>query len=62
MKVIRTRLGVALASAGLLAGAFGLTAMSVSSAAAASVSVAAGSSSGACTGATVIEAGGCAAA
>jgi uncharacterized protein YraI len=59
MKVIRTRVGVAVATCGLLASAFGLTAVAVSSAAAGTVNIASGSSSTVCPMATVIEAGSC---
>jgi hypothetical protein len=59
MKVIRTRVGVAVASCGLLASAFGLTAVAVSSAAAGTVSIASGASLTFCPRATVIEAGLC---
>jgi len=59
MKVIRTRVGVAVATGGLLASAFGLTAVAVSSAAAGTVTIARGSSATICPMATVIEAGSC---
>jgi hypothetical protein len=45
MKVIRTRAGVAVASIGLLASAFGLTVIAASSAAPAAVTVAGSASS-----------------
>ncbi len=59
MKVIRTQVGVAVATCGLLASAFGLTAVAVSSAAAGTVSIARAASSTICPMATVIEAGSC---
>jgi hypothetical protein len=59
MKVIRTRVGLVVASCGLLVSAFGLTAVAASSAAAGTVYVASSSSSIPCPTATVIEAGMC---
>lgn len=58
MKVIRIRIGVLVASCGLLAGALGLTVIAGSSASHVTFSVASVASSTAC--ATVIEAGRCA--
>jgi hypothetical protein len=58
MKVIRTRVVVALASSALLASGFGLT-VAVSSAGSAAVTIAGGSAPLVCPHATVIEAGKC---
>jgi hypothetical protein len=62
MKVIRARVGVLVASLGLMASAFGLTVIGISYTAGSTVSVASGWSSTACAAATVIEAGRCVAA
>ena len=59
MKVIRTRVGVLVASCGVLASAFGLTVIAVSSASAGTLTVASAVSSRLCPYATVIEAGQC---
>jgi hypothetical protein len=62
MKVIRTRVGVLVASCGLLASAFGLTVITVGPAATGTfsgVSAAGVALSPACPNATVIEAGRC---
>ena len=62
MKVIGTRVGALVASCGLLASAFGLTVITISSGAVATVSIAstaAAASFRSCPNATVIEAGQC---
>ena len=62
MKVIRTRIGVLVASCGLLASAFGLTVIIVGPAATGTLGVATVASVATtrpCTSATVIEAGQC---